>query len=173
MGARNRGGIGLSYRPPGYIGWRNSFLGIDSWAPVTFKNTGSGRPVQQPYLAYRPAKLHRHAELFPCKKRFQNFCPHILSYWVCGGGGGFNWKQCRWTHPRVNFNRAGIFKRVWGSGIDSKEWIPPAYVAWAGIFKQSMGARNRVGIGLSYRPARLHRLVEFIPWNWFLGSMNV
>jgi hypothetical protein len=26
----------------------------------------------------------------------------------------------------------------------------------AGISKQSMGARNRVGIGLSYRPARLH-----------------
>jgi hypothetical protein len=25
----------------------------------------------------------------------------------------------------------------------------------AGIFEQSMGARNRVGIGLSYRPARL------------------
>ncbi len=34
---------------------------------------------------------------------------------------------------------------------------------WAGIFKQSMGARNRVGKGLSYRPARLHRLAEFIP----------
>jgi hypothetical protein len=33
----------------------------------------------------------------------------------------------------------------------------------AGIFKQSMGARNRVGTGLSYRPARLHRLAEFIP----------
>jgi hypothetical protein len=32
MGARNRGGIGLSYRP-GYIGWRNSFLGINSGAP--------------------------------------------------------------------------------------------------------------------------------------------
>jgi hypothetical protein len=43
----------------------------------------------------------------------------------------------------------------------------------AGIFKQSMGARNQVGIGLSYRPARLHRLAEFIPWNRFLGSMNV
>jgi hypothetical protein len=26
----------------GYIGWRNSFLGINSWAPQTFKNTGSG-----------------------------------------------------------------------------------------------------------------------------------
>ncbi len=29
IGARNRGGIGLSYRPAR----RNSFLGIDSWAP--------------------------------------------------------------------------------------------------------------------------------------------
>ncbi len=43
----------------------------------------------------------------------------------------------------------------------------------AGIFRQSMRARNRVGIGLSYRTARLHRLVEFIPWNRFLGSINV
>ena len=43
----------------------------------------------------------------------------------------------------------------------------------AGIFKKSMGARHRVGIGLSYRPARLHRLTEFIPWNRFLGSINV
>jgi hypothetical protein len=33
MGARNRVGIGLSYTGlPGYIGWRNRFLGIDSWA---------------------------------------------------------------------------------------------------------------------------------------------
>jgi hypothetical protein len=31
--------------PPGYIGWRNSFLGIDSGAPYTFKNTGSGVPI--------------------------------------------------------------------------------------------------------------------------------
>jgi len=27
--------------PPGYIGWRNSFLGIDSGAPYMFKNTSS------------------------------------------------------------------------------------------------------------------------------------
>ncbi len=38
----------------------------------------------------------------------------------------------------------------------------------AGIFKQSMGARNRVGTGLSYRPTRLHSL-ESIP----AGSINV
>ncbi len=28
------------------------------------------------------------------------------------------------------------FKCLWGSGIDSKEWIPPAYVARARIFKR-------------------------------------
>jgi hypothetical protein len=43
----------------------------------------------------------------------------------------------------------------------------------AGIFKQSMGDRNRVGIGLSHRPASLHKLAEIIPWNQFLGSINV
>jgi hypothetical protein len=36
-----------------------------------------------------------------------------------------------------------------------------------------LGARNRVGIGLSYRPARLHKLAEFIPCNRFLGSLKV
>jgi hypothetical protein len=43
----------------------------------------------------------------------------------------------------------------------------------AGNVKQSVGARNRVGIGLLYRPARLHRLAELIPWNILLGSINV
>jgi hypothetical protein len=35
MGARNREGKGLLYCtcPPGYIGLRNSFLGIDFWVP--------------------------------------------------------------------------------------------------------------------------------------------
>jgi hypothetical protein len=30
--------------PPGYIGWRNSFLGIDSGAQYMFKNTSSAEP---------------------------------------------------------------------------------------------------------------------------------
>ncbi len=42
----------------------------------------------------------------------------------------------------------------------------------AEIFKQSMGAVNRVGIGLSYRPTKLHSLAELIPWNRFLGSLK-
>jgi hypothetical protein len=40
-------------------------------------------------------------------------------------------------------------------------------------FLQSIGVRNRVGIGLPYRPARLYRLAESIPWNQILGSLKV
>ncbi len=43
----------------------------------------------------------------------------------------------------------------------------------AGIFEQSMGAKNLVGIVLSYLAARLHRLAELISWNQFLGSFKV
>jgi hypothetical protein len=70
----------------------------------------------------------------------------------------------------------------------------------AGILEQSKGTKNQVGIKLSYRPARLHRLAgyrslewihglikrlqfraqatycrlaESIPWNNFLGSLKV
>jgi hypothetical protein len=35
-----------------------------------------------------------------------------------------------------------------------------------------MGARNRVGMELSYRPARLNRLAELILWSRFLGSLK-
>ncbi len=43
----------------------------------------------------------------------------------------------------------------------------------AGIFKQSMGARNRVGIGLSYRPARLHSLDELESTLGLLKSLKI
>jgi hypothetical protein len=42
----------------------------------------------------------------------------------------------------------------------------------AGIFKQSMGARNRVGIRLSYRPARLHSLAELVSLESILGLLK-
>jgi hypothetical protein len=59
---------------------------------------------------------------------------------------------------------AGIFKQ--SMGARDRVGIGLSYrPARAGIFKRSMGAKNRVGIVLSYRPARLHRLAEFIPWN--------
>jgi hypothetical protein len=48
-----------------------------------------------------------------------------------------------------------------------------AFGMCAGIFKQSMGARNRLGIGLSYWPSRLHRLAELILWKRSLGFITV
>ncbi len=55
------------------------------------------------------------------------------------------------------------------SSITFQSWL----LIWVGIFKKSMGARHRVGIGLLYRPARVHRLAEFIPWNRFRGPIHV
>jgi hypothetical protein len=43
----------------------------------------------------------------------------------------------------------------------------------AGILGQSTGARNRVVMGLSQRPAMIHRLAESIPYKQFLGSLKV
>jgi hypothetical protein len=47
--------------------------------------------------------------------------------------------------------------------------------AWAVLefLNNLWGARNRVGIGLSYRPVRLQSLAELVPWNRFLGSLKV
>ncbi len=41
-------------------------------------------------------------------------------------------------------------------------WLDTILDSCAGIFKQSMGAKNREGIGMPYRPARLHMLAESI-----------
>jgi hypothetical protein len=38
--------------------------------------------------------------------------------------------------PRPVESRAGIFKLIWSPGIDTKESIPPAYVAWDRICKR-------------------------------------
>jgi hypothetical protein len=77
----------------------------------------------------------------------------------------------------------GVLKLYKSPGIDSKESIPPRYGACRaepvfvdllrspGIdFQHSGPARQPY---LSYRPARLHRLAKSIPWNRFLGSINV
>ncbi len=49
MGARNR--VGIGYRT-GYICWRNSFLGLDSWAPWTFKNTVSVPSAEEGIISH-------------------------------------------------------------------------------------------------------------------------
>ncbi len=55
-------------------------------------------------------------------------------------------KLIRWKIPvihRAHGAAARIFKCLWGHAIDSKEWIPPAYVAWARICKPFKEPRNR------------------------------
>jgi hypothetical protein len=51
--------------PPCYIGWRNRTLGIDSWSPQTFTNTGSDSivldafcPETTQYLEFSP-RIHQ------------------------------------------------------------------------------------------------------------------
>ncbi len=78
----------------------------------------------------------------------------------------------RFFNAAYHFQVSGLFScwRCWAT-VASSLFSSSAEAKWtcqgeasAGIFKQSMGAKNRVGIGQSYRPARLHA------WrNWFLG----
>jgi hypothetical protein len=79
---------------------------------------------------------------------------------VVGGWGGVYSKNLKIFPSRKLF-------------LGQKVFFLKQNVIDAGILKQSMGARNRVGIGFPYRPARLHRLAELIPWNRFLGSLTV
>ncbi len=64
---------------------------------------------------------------------------------------------------------AGIFEQ----SIGARNLVGIGLSYGAGIFKTYMGARHRVGIGLLYRPARLHGLAEFIPWYQFRGPINI
>jgi hypothetical protein len=50
---------------------------------------------------------------------------------------------------------------------------PTSFHNSAGIFKQSMGVRNRVGVGLSNWPSRLYGLAKLIIWNRFMASLKV
>jgi hypothetical protein len=88
-------------------------------------------------LSYRPARLH-HNSLLLCS------CLHKKLDIVC---------SC-----------ARICKRLRNPGINSKESLPPAYVA------RPAGTTNRVI--LTYRQGTC-RLEESIPWNQFLCSLKV
>jgi len=50
-------------------------------------------------------------------------------------------------------------------------WQLVCFDSW--VVLHDSWARNQVGIVFSYRPARLHKLAESIPWNRFLGSIKV
>ncbi len=76
-------------------------------------------------------------------------------------------KSCGWAIMTPLFDVPACQATLAG-GIDSFESITePEFL------NNPMGARNRVGKGLSYRSARLQRLAELIPWNQFLSSLKI
>jgi len=86
------------------------------------------------------------------------YCPDMPSPSFPGIGPGCSrwWHLCLFWIIKVNISK--IF-------IDKSFSLFQDFQPSAGILEQSMGSRNRVRIGLSNRPARLHRLAESIPWN--------
>ncbi len=79
-----------------------------------------------------------------------------------------------WTvHEKHSAGYSSQYRPRHGSGVQMFSFYSAnQLISSAGIFKQYMGARNQVGIGLSYQPARLHSLVELVPWNRFLGFLK-
>ncbi len=79
------------------------------------------------------------------------------------------------SYSMTEYERFGLVSRKRGSKIRAQQSFrresEPVFVnvsgaqesTNAGIFKQSMGARNGVEIGLSYPSARLHSLAELVP----------
>jgi hypothetical protein len=54
-------------------------------------------------------------------------------------------------------------------------WAPQKFKNSGSVlefYNDPWGAKNRVGMGLSHRPGRLHMLAKSIPWNRFLGSLK-
>ena len=127
--------------------------------PAMLIKADRGKPSSLQRLWYmmkkynRRAWIHLQAELLHGNSFKNGF--RILQKWH---NGSFSvYINPLWTTRLLGLNR--FFFWNWQS--------------CAGIFKQSMVVRNRVGIELSYRPARLHRLAKLIPWNRFLGSLKV
>jgi hypothetical protein len=185
MGARNRVGIGFSYRTA-----RNCFLGIDSWAPSKFKNSGSGYATACNHAtstrqdaAFSPGifeqsmgSRNRVGIGLPYRPANAGILEQSVGARINREGIGLSHRILELEQSMEARNRVGIGPpgytalRKWFLGIDS--WAPSKFTnsgsdmplhatstrqdaAFSpGIFKQSMEARIRVGIGLSYRPAR-------------------
>ncbi len=82
------------------------------------------------------------------------------------------WQRCE-VIEKMTSHTSGLIC-FWESIVTGRVAAAVRYEhTWAGIFKHSMRTRNRVGIGLSYRSARLHRLAELIHSNQFLGFLKV
>jgi hypothetical protein len=129
-------------------------------------------------LSYRPARLHRLAELIPWN-RFPG--PHTrLKIRALAREPSTVYKHCYMRATVQDCTEHFLssicaeYIKYWSSCRDFKcTLVERLYTGLCRIFKQSMGARNQVGTGLSYRPSKLHRLAELFPLNRFLDSLKV
>ncbi len=83
-----------------------------------------------------------------------------------GGTEGpfFSFHHCAY-HARLTLRAKPAKTPIRAGPLASKSSVSSLQTrpSWAGIFKESMGARNRGGIGLSYRPAGGIHSLELTP----------
>ncbi len=164
-----------------------------------FPDTGTGLLPASAFLLISVPDCHL-TPYSPAFKSMEDGEGYTLHVCTAGGGEGYTqlvsfanvrqrytlhvwwWWWCGWIHPARLYSRrwkthapckstllAVLIDTLCKSTLQTIEGIHLARLqCWAGIFKKSMGAKNRGG-----RPARLHRLAEFIPWNQFRGPINI
>jgi hypothetical protein len=158
---------------PAQLSWRRVILQV--WVVLlwTVRTTCPVGPYGLPCRSVPPVLLVRTAcpvgpYRLPCRS-----VPPALSVCTACPVGPYRWPY--WSvPPALAFQTCGnsscccllssLQSDISGRGQYSSRLVPsPSSTIRAGFFKHSMGARNRGGIGLAYRPSRLHRLEEFIP----------
>ncbi len=104
-------------------------------------------------------------------RRLSQLCPRIRPLYSIGKTFVFV-QYCIYVRTTYKHHREWNCSAV-SSIVTNKILFLLSFTFRAGIFKKSMGVRHRGGIGFSYRPARLHRLAEFIPWHQFRSPINI
>jgi hypothetical protein len=100
-------------------------------------------------------------------------------------GSGSLWPKNIWIRIRIRIRNTGLWILLFTLMRNriahlALMWIPDRTERFrydanlkTSVLEQSMGARNREGIGLSYRRASLHKLPEPNPWYRLLCSLKV
>ncbi len=134
--------------------------------------------LQQVFICLWPRKPYPPPPLTHCILVYST-----LIHTAKGGGGRVDPERRLEEQPFTKQGRK--YKRDWLylQSINSDKHLPQKHFVLMSIYLLSpchaqtknkkscfVGARHRVEIGLSYRPARLHRLAELMPLHRFLGS---
>jgi hypothetical protein len=133
--------------------------------------TQADGPVRQPCarVDYIPQSRTKNlasrvfwAELFPTSVHFTVYTGSLWQTLLISVHNPHNLLSAEFFSSLAN--QASFFKIKHTCRFSMRLEIISSHIC-AGILDQSMGARNRVGIGLLHRPAARHKLTESIPWN--------